>query len=92
MKNIFTSSSNALAARDRKLAMEMSQKATARRYQQWAISAGLSPQDAYRYASSDVQKGMLLIRAEERHHSQQLIRREKERIAARFSVGQGPRT
>lgn len=79
------------AARDQKLQLELQQKAVARRYQQWAISAGLSPQDAHRYASPDVQAGLVHIRRDEKKHQLRVAHQTKERIAARFSVAQSPR-
>ena len=77
---------NIQAERDRKIQRQLAQKRTAREYQRWAMSNGLSPGEAYRFAPPDVQAGWGLIRSEQKQAQRDAYHRQKESIANRFRV------
>ena len=74
------------AAKDRKIQRQLEQKRIAREYQRWAMSNGMGPAEAQRWAPPDVKAGLGMINQENKQAQRQAAHQQKERIKERFSV------
>ncbi len=68
----------------RQIEAQLKARAASRDYERWAASKGVGWRQAYRMAPSDVRKGMMSRRVEQRAQQRAARQQQKASIAARF--------